>query len=471
MSIQLIIVVSYFVLTVLVGLYTTKKSKTSAAFHGASLGVMMAVAAGTGEWLGGTSTTGVAEYGYSFGISGAWYTIANGVGILFLAIFLAKLYRSLGTVTVPGIIGNFIGDKARTVSSILLTIVMLIVGTSQVIAAGTLGAQLLHVDYRIAVVLLGAVFIIYTLAGGMNAVASTNIMHLIIMYGGMILAVILVVNDVGFVNMKETLPDSYFSWTGIGIPRVSSWMIASILGACTAQAGIQPILAAKNENVARTSAFITALIVAPFGIMTALLGMAARVKLPDLTSGKDALPALMMEMNPIAGGLVLASIMAAVLSTVSPLILASSTMFTKDIYQRHIIKLDEQDSSQDKKLLQVSRISTGLSGIICIATALLMYDSTMILDMVYFAYTLRGSIFVVLILAIYWKKVSEKGAIISMLISVAVGIFWVAYKAATGTFPIHNGFTETYATVLTALISVMSFSLIFHKENGLKELK
>ncbi|MCG8485217.1 MAG: sodium:solute symporter family protein, partial [Clostridia bacterium] len=72
MSIQLMIITIYFMATVGIGLYCKKKSTSSNAFHGAGLGVLMCVAAGTGEWLGGTSTTGISEYGYLLGISGAW---------------------------------------------------------------------------------------------------------------------------------------------------------------------------------------------------------------------------------------------------------------------------------------------------------------------------------------------------------------------------------------------------------------
>ena len=93
---QLAIILAYFALTIGIGLYSQKKSKTSECFHGSGLGIIMCVAAGTGEWLGGTSTTGVSEYGYLFGLSGAWYTVANGLGILVLAIFFAKLYRKIG---------------------------------------------------------------------------------------------------------------------------------------------------------------------------------------------------------------------------------------------------------------------------------------------------------------------------------------------------------------------------------------
>ena len=456
MTLQPLIMLIYLAITVFIGIIAKRNAKSSSSFHGAGLGVLMCVAAGTGEWLGGTSTTGVSEYGYEFGISGAWYTLANGIGIIFLAIFFAKLYRSLDTVTVPGIIEKFIGPDARTVSSILLTFVMIAVGTSQIVAAGTLGVSVFGMDYVTAVLILGTGFIIYTLAGGMVAVGYTNILHIIAMYSGVILAIVLVGKDVGGIaGMQAELPESYFNMTYIGMPKVSSWVIASVLGACTAQAGIQPILAARDAPVAKKSAYITAFIVAPFGILTALLGMAAKVKFPDLANGKLALPTLLMNMNPVAGGIVLASILAAVLSTVSPIILASGTMITKDIYQRRL-----RPNASDKNVLFVSRLTTG---VLCMVIAIAMYDSSRILDIVYFAYTIRGSLFVVLLLGIYWKKTSEKGAIYGMLITASVGLLWVLYKAINGTYPIHPQFNETYVSVITALVSTIVSSLICNK--------
>ncbi|HHT64528.1 MAG: sodium:solute symporter family protein [Caldicoprobacterales bacterium] len=456
MSLQSIILLSYLAVTIFIGVIAQRKTRTANSFHGAGLGVLMCVAAGTGEWLGGTSTTGISEYGYVFGISGSWYSIANGIGIIIMALLFAKLYRSLDTVTVPGIIEKYIGLNARIVSSILLTFVMIAVGTSQIVAAGTLGVSVFGMDYVTAVLILGTGFIVYTLAGGMTAVGYTNMMHLVFMYGGMILAILLTSRDVGGLSgMQAALPKSYFSFFSVGMPKVSSWLIASILGACTAQAGIQPILAARDVHVARKAAVITAFTVAPFGILTALLGMAAKVKLPGLANAKQALPSLIMEMNPVAGGIIFASILAAVLSTVSPIILAAGTMITKDIYHRLL-----QPDASDKKVLFVSRITTALSGVLCMVIAIALYDSARILDIVYFAYTLRGSLFVILLLGIYWKKTSQRGAISGMVVTSMIGLIWVSFKALNGSYPIHPEFNETYASVIAALFSTVLFSFL-----------
>ena len=483
MNIQLIIILIYFALTVGIGIYSAKKSKSADSFHGANLGIAAIVCASAGEWLGGTATTGVSEYGFDYGLSGAWYTIANGIGVMFLAMLFAKLYRSLGKVTVPGIIGNFLGEKARTVSSVMLIFVMIAVGISQMIAAGSLGVSLMGIDFNVAVIAFAIVFIIYTLCGGMNAVASTNTMHLFVMYGGVIIAILFAMPMVGgFGGFAEGIAavevaepgKNYFNMFSIGVPKVSSWVIASLLGACTAQAGIQPVLAAKSEADAKKACIITAFVAAPFGLLTAMLGMIAKVMSHEgtlldtagnvVTSGKLALPTLMMNLSPVVGGLVLASILAAILSTVSPLILASGTMITKDIYQG-VLKPDATDA----QVLKMSRITTAVSGIICAVVAIFLNSSGIrVLDIVYFAYSLRGSLFVIVLLGIYWKKTSQKGAICGIICTGVVGAFWVIYNGVVGHFPIHPAITETYAAVVTAFVTTVIFTKIFPKEKAAK---
>jgi len=241
----------------------------------------------------------------------------------------------------------------------------------------------------------------------------------------------------------------------IGTPRVASWIIASVLGACTAQAAIQPLLVAKDVNVAKKAAIISAFVVAPFGIITALLGMAAKIKFPGLSNAKQALPTLMMSFHPVIGGIILASILAAVLSTISPIILASGTMITKDIYHRVL-----RPNATDAQVLLMSRITTAAAGVLCMAIAIMLYDSARLLDIVYFAYTLRGSMFVVLLLGIYWKRTSQGGAITSMILTAAVGFIWVGFRALTGSYPIHPQFNETYISIIVAFIATVFFSLL-----------
>ncbi|MCH5203623.1 MAG: sodium:solute symporter family protein [Oscillospiraceae bacterium] len=459
---QITIVVLYVIVTILVGVWSRKKAKTSKTFDGVGLGFGLCVVASAGEWMGGTSTTGVSEYGYVYGISGAWYTIANGLGICFLALFFAKLFRSLKTPTVSGIIGKYIGKKARIVSGALLLLVMATVGVSQMIALGSLGEALFGLKAAPAILILGYGVLIYTVCGGMPAVGYTNILHMVVMYGGSLLALFLCLKDVGgWTTLTDTLPKSYFSGFTIGFPKVSSWIIASVLGACTAQAGLQPILGAKDEKTAVKSSYAIAVLVAPFGIITAILGMIAKVKFPFLENPKLALSELLMTLPPMAGGVVMASIFAAILSTAAPIFLACGTIFSRDIFCE--LKFLNKNNADDKAILKVSRTATFVAGTVCILMSVLLNGSSTILDLVYFAYSIRGSLFIILLLGIYWKKISQSGAIVGMILTSLLGLFWIIYENIFGTYPISPYLTETYISVIAATVFTVVGSLLQKK--------
>ena len=466
MAIQIVIIIGYFFVTLLVGIKTAKGANAK-NYHGAQLGVAAIVCASAGEWLGGTATTGVSEYGFVYGISGAWYTIANGLGVLFLALFFAKLYRSIGRMTIPGIIESIFGKNAQTVSSILLVLVMLAVGISQIIAAGKFGQALLGLDFNVSAIVFTAIFVIYTLAGGMRAVSKTNTLHLFVMYIGIATAVVILIMRLGgwssftqsVAEIESNDGGHYFSMTTIGFPKVSSWVIASLLGACTAQAGIQPVLASKDIPTARKACIYTALVTAPFGLMTALIGIIGKVMsvqgtLLDIngnivTDGKLALTSVMLDLPPIVGGLVLAAELAAILSTASPIILAAGTMLTKDLYQARL-----RPGASDKQVMTISRITTALSGVICCIGAIGLVNQNNVLDIVYSAYSLRGALFIVIIFGFFWKKATPKGACISMILTGIVAIGWTVYKVILGHYPIASWFTETYAAVIVASLSM-----------------
>ena len=92
-----------------------------------------------------------------------------------------------------------------------------------------------------------------------------------------------------------------------------------------------------------------------------------------------------------------------------------------------------------------------------------------VLDVVYFAYSLRGSLFVILLFGIYSRKYRprETPVIVSMIVTLLVALFWVIYKAFAGTYPVSAGFSDTYAAVGTALLFMVihKIALILrHKE-------
>ena len=472
MNWQLIIIVIYFAVTITIGVLASRRTKSSDSYVGAGMGVFAVMCVVCGQWLGGTATTGCAEYGFTAGISGWWYTLANGIGILLMGLFFAERYRRYGEVTIPGIIERVVGPKSRTVCSCLLIFVTLAVGLSQMIAAGKLGQSLLGMDFTLSCCIFALIFIVYTMSGGMESVKSTNKLHIGFMYFGMFLAVILALREMGgwsgFRSALDTVDAAegtqHFSLFGVGASKVTSWIVASVLSAGAAQASIQPILAAKTPKTAKKACLLSVLVVAPFGLFTSMLGMAARAMsemgiLETITDAKLAYTTLIMHFSPVIGGIILASILAAVLSTVSPIILATATMFTKDIYQKHI-----RPDATDAEITRCARIGTAISGAICCLLAIALVNSAAVLDLVYAAYTLRGVLFIVILFGVYWKHTSERGVCRGVLVTFVCCIAWVAAKLVTGRYPLYIGsfaISETYLGVVLACASILLFSRLW----------
>ena len=454
-----VFVCSYFLIITIIAIVNGRGKSDSVKYFGSNLSVAACVAIGAGEWMGGTSTTGVAEYGYRYGISGAWYTIANGIGILMLALFFARMFRRTGCKTVSGIIGKYIGERAGIVSGILILITLFAVGTSQMTALGTLAETLFGTNSTLSIIIAGLFVVLYTTIGGNETIAKTNIVYIIVLVIGMITALVSSVTDVGVDRIVSELPSSYFSFGAIGIPKVTSWIIASILGACTAQAGLQPILCAKDENTAAKSSFIIAAIVAPLGIITALLGMVSKIYYPNLENPKMGLPLLLTRSNTIISIIMMIALMSAIVSTASPIILSSGTIIVRDL----LVVMGKADESDEKTKMRTSKMCTAISGLICVFMAVFLAQGKTILDIVYFAYSIRGSLFIILLMGIFNKKYKERDAVIAMILTAATSILWIGYKGIFGMYPIHPEFTETYIAVIVALLSSIILSMIGDK--------
>ena len=484
MNWPLVIIIAYFAVTMLLGVLASRKNRSHDSFVGAGMGVFAIVCVACGQWLGGTATTGCSECGFHSGLSGWWYTIANGVGMLMMGLFFAARYRRYNEVTIPGIIEKLVGPKSRTVCSALLIFVMIAVGLSQMIAAGKLGESLLGLDFSLSCCLFAVIFIISTMSGGMSSVEATNKLHLGFMYFGMILAVVLAVSRLGgwsgftaelsAVDAEEGT--RHFSMTGMGASEVVSQIAASILSAGAAQASIQPVLAARDERVAKKACLLSVLVVVPFGLFTTLLGMAAKAMnhagLLAVTDAKLAYTDLIMSFHPVVAGLILASVLAAILSTISPIILASATMFTRDIYARR-----PGARPTDRQLTRVSRLGTAVSGVLCCLLAIALANASTILSLVKVAYTLRGVLFIVILFGMYWidrrtglSKASDKGVCIAVLTSFAGCIAWFIPRLVRGRYLLTIGsfaITETYLGVLLACVTIVLFSRLFPRRTQL----
>lgn len=413
MNIYTIIILIYFVAVILVSLLTRKMASQSSSdflIAGRNLGVMVCAVVVASEWLGGMSTIGVSERAFSTGtLQPILYNFSTAIGMVIIGFTVAYHYRTKNVHTVSEMLEHLFGKRAGIVSASAFLIAYIILAYVQLQTCASVVAPLFNIEWIPAVLISSVIITIYTYVGGMYALSITGIIHVITMFTGLGIALFMGLNKIGgFSGLQEQLlytgsPSNMFNPFSGGLSGAFSLLLGGILGGMAGQASIQPIFAAKNPLTAKRAAVVSALIIAPFGIIVGFLGLIAKTGIFFDTagvSGKMALATLLTTpgfIHPVFGGIALAGIIAAILSTVGPVNFAVVTIGTKDIYQVFFHK-----SGEDREILRMARNLVLVVNAVTIPLAILLRGG--ILDMAYISYAIRGIGAIVILLGIYKRN-------------------------------------------------------------------
>jgi solute:Na+ symporter, SSS family len=486
MNTYLLVVVAYFGFITLISLLTKKVASRSAADYlvaGRNLGVIACAVVVASEWLGGMSTIGVSERAFTSGtMQPILYNISTAVGMIIIGFTVARHYRDNNVHTVSEMLENLFGKRARAISAIAFLFAYVVLAFVQLQTASSVISAMFGTPWLYSVIISSVVITIYTYVGGMHALAITGIIHVIAMFFGIGVAAFIGINDVGGLTLlkqamiEQGSPENLYNPFSGGLSYAWSLILGGVLGGMAGQASIQPIFAARSASVAKKAAIFSSLIIAPFGIMVALLGLVAKTgKYFDITTTasplwdnalniinpKMVLPTLMVTpefIHPVLGGIALAGILAAILSTVGPVNFAVVTIATKDIYHGIINK-----TAVDQKLISTARKLVILVNLITIPLAI--YSTGAILSMAYISYGIRAIGAIVIMLGIYRRGwISTDGVRWAFIGgTIAVGINIVA--KLFGVWRIE----DTYMAIGAALVFVVLGNI--HANNKKKKLR
>ncbi|MCP4154957.1 MAG: sodium:solute symporter family protein [bacterium] len=476
-NIQLIIILSYFIILILIGWFTKKYSKTATDYliAGRNLGVTLCTVSIIGEWLGGMSTVGTAEKAFSTGFFPIWYNISTAIGMVLFGFLLAAKYRSHNVHTVGEMMEKIYSRHVRVIVSICFAVAFIILTYIQLQTVGGVAAQVLGVRYSAAVIISGILITIYVYFGGMRSIAITNLLHVILLYTTLLTVFVLVLVKMGgysglFAKLGQVLPAAevanYKNPLSMGYGKVISWVLGGILAGFASQASIQPVFAAKDIKTAKKSAFLSALFIAPIGLLVSTLGMAVKTgyfggQPPTM---KETLPFLLMNpdfLPPWLSGLAMAGILAAILSTVAPVMFAVSTILTRDIYYMVFNR-----KASDSNLLKVSRRLVIVVGLIAIPPAIFLKGG--ILDTAYITYAIRGAAAIAVLLGVFrFKKCFPQptpfSINVAMITSTLASIVFVIFKKEIASL---LGFSvdKVYAAIFFSLFSIILVTWMRRRE-------
>ncbi|MFC7395437.1 sodium:solute symporter family transporter [Scopulibacillus cellulosilyticus] len=450
-----VIIFAYFAVLIGVGVFSSRRIKSKSDFlvAGKRLGYGLYVPAMSAVVLGGASTFGSTALGYQYGISGMWLVGMIGLGILGMGIFFSKKLSDLNVFSVSELLATRFGKSSRLYSALIMAVYDMMVAVVAIIAMGEMFSSMFHWNKVISIIIGGAIVIFYTMLGGMWAVTLTDVIQFWVMTIGLLLILLplSIFHAGGIESAVHHLKPGALDVTRIGGKAVFSYFLLYFFGMMIGQDVWQRAFTSKNKSVMRNGTVMAGLYCIIYGIAGAVIGMMASLLLPHLHDPQKALPDLILNILPTGLiGLVIAAIASAIMSTASGTIMASSTIIVNDF-----ILPFRKSKTGDLKEVKLVRLMNLIVGAVAILIAAALQN---VVDALNVAYALlTGSILLPVIAALFWKSVSKKVIMASMVISSLIVVLDLIIEGISSLNPIIYG--------LISGIIVMIIGVLFVKKD------
>ena len=365
-------VIAFLAASLVVGTLTSrlvKKSSKRYMVAGKSLPLFFVGTMLAAQSIDGNSSLGNVSLVYQFGFwGGAVIPIGLAVCLVLTGAFYAKKLNKMSMLTLPDFYYRRFGAGPEGISAILMMISFIVLVAGNFAASGFILSAVLHIDFFWAMLIAALVVLVYTFAGGLFSSAYTDIFQIYLAIGAFWAAFIFFAGGFSGVDFGAILgnaPPSYLDLSGLtdmGNGALVNWagILALGLGDIVALDFMERVFAAKDGKTARRGAFMGGGLTALTIIPTSMMGIVALYFLPNLTDPFTAYPDLAINHVPFAIGVaLLMGVLGASMSTANGGLLAISSVMSRNIIQRDILrKWFKKPGMEDKKLLRTTRIFT-----------------------------------------------------------------------------------------------------------------
>lgn len=431
-------VVLYLGVTVAIGLLASRRVKSMRDY--------MVAGDGFGKWLvsfgvvgaivSGAGLLGNAGSGYGTGY--ALYVMTMGLSFLGLTLayfLLAKpmtvTAKRFEVYTLPDILAlRYSNSNAvRILSAIGVVLGSFIYLVVQFVAMAWVGTTIFGWSQGVAVLVGGLVVVAYTIGGGIVSAIWTNVFQMSVLAGFAVWIAVYGVREVGGLTQLHTKlasmdPKFLQPWHDSGTFVWENVLVYAFLVGLLAYAGVPSIntkfLAIRNTEVIRWLPLISCFLYL-FGIAAIWAGMSYRVMenegtLPTPSSPDAVLPTMIMEtFSPFVVGLLVAAVLAAVMSTTDSYMVLTGAALVRDI-----IKNGMNVRMSDKQEMLWTR--TACIFFMTMAGALALNPPTFVLALMVVAWgALAAMLGPVLYLGMRWRRATSSGAVAALSTGIAVG--------------------------------------------------
>ena len=465
-TLDLIAIGAYFVVLIWIGLRVARREKgggESESFLAADrdMNLIQTTASTAATDLGGGFSIAMGGLGFTLGISGSWLIAISGLSVVLVSFLMVpKVKRWADRVkglTTGDLFEARFDRRTGTVAAVVIGIAWFTFVGGQIIAGAKLLQATVAIDLTVAVVLSGAVILAYTALGGLKAVIYTDVFQMVVLLIGIVfIAAPIGLYTVGgwdgivahFSANAETR--SLVDWGAIGWQRIIGWFFAIFPVWFISIAAMQRIVAARDEKTARRAFLLTGIPIEwpLFAIGSTLIGLIARMLMPELEDPELATPMLIMELLPVGvAGIVIAAYIAAVMSTADSVLMGPVAIFTNDIYRKYL-----RPDASEQMIVRVARIATLVLGTLGIGMAYLVPN---VLDLILYAYTFGSAgLFFPMLGLLFWRRTTASGAFWSMLGGGFSALLWVAFGEPFGVAASYLGwFVSLPLLIIVSLVT------------------
>ncbi len=437
---------------------------------------------------------GMSGSGFALGLAIASYEWMAALTLIIVGKYFLPIFIEKGLYTIPEFVEKRFSTNLKTILAVFWIALYVFVNLASVLYLGSLALEtIMGIPMVYGVIGLALFAAAYSLYGGLSAVAWTDVIQVVFLVLGGLVTTYLALNTVsggegvieGVKVVYNAVPDKfamildksnpqYKNLPGIGVLVGGLW-VANLYYWGFNQYIIQRTLAAKSLKESQKGILMAAVLKLIIPVIVVLPGIAAYVmvndpeilaslgeaglkNLPSLEQADKAYPWLLQFLPTGLKGVAFAALAAAIVSSLASMLNSTSTIFTMDIYKQYIDK-----NASDKKTVNVGRLSAAGALIIASIMAPLLGGIDQAFQFIQ-EYTgiVSPGILGVFLLGLFWKKTTNKAAIIGALVSIPIAMY---FKVAPNGWSTSALFVDVpfmdqmgYTTLLTMLvIAVLSY--------------
>ena len=437
-----IILIVYALILFLIGIYSYMKIKTPFDYFlaGKKTGVWQVSGSLLATILGGSAILGTIGLAESQSWASAWYILAASLGLFGLLPIVRKVYAK-GKFTLPELIGQFYGESARKVTSVIIPIAWLGIVAAQIIAGAQILVSFFGLEYSNGVYLTAGIFIVYTYIGGQVSIMKTDLFQAFFILAGVVLTAIMIP-----ANQLPALPDfaSHFPFNEHYSPFDLFILILTFSSTFVVGPDIYSrVFCAKDSKTAFRSVLIVALILIPFAFVLSYVGMYAATFHSGAQNSSALVNLANIYLPEWASGILVAALISAVLSTASTTLLTTS-MILSELFHKDI---NNQKSFGQTKLFLIA---------VGILSMLISLKVTSIVSSLLLALSFYSGAFIIpMIAALFNLPYNKRFSIAAMLsggiLALSGKLMMTFDQLETGQYVLISGF------VLNALLLFIPF--------------